>query len=86
MITFSRVMTTLVAGLLTVGSTVSRTPLPQPGSRRRQPRDGRGFQGASIVVAWNRELLDIVQTPARSRRRSTRPAATPSSTRRSTTR
>jgi membrane-associated phospholipid phosphatase len=64
MTTFTRVLTTLVAGLLTIGSTGLAQAAPASQDRAGGSREaGRGFEGAAIVVAWNHELLDIVQTP-----------------------
>ena len=57
------VVTTLVA-LMTVGSAGFAQAAPASQHRAADsPEGGRGFQGASFVVAWNHELLDIVQTP-----------------------
>jgi membrane-associated phospholipid phosphatase len=61
---FPRVLATLIAGLLTVGSTgvaLARSPGGDLGAGIDGA--GRGSQGAAFVVAWNRELLHIVQIP-----------------------
>ena len=64
MITFTRVLATLVAGLLTIGSSGFAQAAPTAPDRAGGSREsGRGFDGAALVVAWNHELLDIVQTP-----------------------
>jgi hypothetical protein len=61
---FPRVLATLIAGLLTVGSTgvaLARSPGGDLGAGIDGA--GRGSQGTAFVVAWNRELLHIVQIP-----------------------
>jgi membrane-associated phospholipid phosphatase len=64
MITFTRVLATLVAGLLTVGSTgVAQADSAGHDRGAGAGEAGRGFQGGAFVVAWNRELLHIVQIP-----------------------
>ena len=64
MITSTRVLTTLVVGVLTVGSAgVAQATHASDDRPAGSQQAGRGFQGAAIVVAWNHELLDIVQTP-----------------------
>ena len=64
MIKFVPVLATLVAGILTVGSTGVALAESAGHDRRAVDREaGRGVQGAAVVVAWNRELLHIVQTP-----------------------
>jgi hypothetical protein len=64
MIKLSPVLTTLVSATLVVGLT--GVALAGSAGRHRGPdeaRAGLGPQGAAIVVAWNRELLHIVQIP-----------------------
>ena len=68
MIKVTPVLATLVSALLAVGSTgVVQAESPGHdqgvGSRAGGSEAGRGFQGAAFVVAWNRELLHIVQIP-----------------------
>jgi len=61
---FTRLLAMLVAGLLTVGSTGVAFANDARQDRGAGAGDaGRGSQGAGFVVAWNRELLHIVQTP-----------------------
>jgi hypothetical protein len=58
------VLATLVSATLAVVSTGAA--LADSGGRHDSADEGRaalGPQGAAIVVAWNRELLDIVQIP-----------------------
>jgi len=64
MIKLSPVLATLVSATLAVGST--GVALADSAGRHDGPdeaRAGLGPQGAAIVVAWNRELLHIVQIP-----------------------
>jgi hypothetical protein len=64
MIKFAPVLATLVSALLVVGSTgVALGDSAARDSGRRADDAGRGFHGAAFVVAWNRELLHIVQIP-----------------------
>jgi len=64
MIKLSSVLATLVIATLAVGST-SVAVADSVGSKDGADgaRAGLGPHGAAIVVAWNRELLHIVQTP-----------------------
>ena len=60
----ARVLATFVSATLAVGST--GVVLADSAGRGDGPGGdggGRGFGGAGIVLAWNRELLHIVQTP-----------------------
>jgi membrane-associated phospholipid phosphatase len=64
MIKFAPVLATLVSALLVVGSTgVALGDSAGRDSGRRADDAGRGFHGGAFVVAWNRELLHIVQIP-----------------------
>jgi membrane-associated phospholipid phosphatase len=57
-------LATLVSALLTVGSTSVALADPARHDRGQGVDDaGRGTDGAAIVVAWNRELIHIVQIP-----------------------
>jgi membrane-associated phospholipid phosphatase len=63
MIKLAPALATLVSALMAVGSTgVAQADSPGHGGAGGNEA-GRGFQGAAIVVAWNRELLHIVQIP-----------------------
>jgi membrane-associated phospholipid phosphatase len=64
MIKIAPVLATLVSALLAVGSTgvAHADPAGHDGGPGGNGA-GRGPQGAAFVVAWNRELLHIVQTP-----------------------
>jgi membrane-associated phospholipid phosphatase len=64
MIKLARVPATLVGTVLALGST-GVAPVgsaAQPGGPSADEA-GRGFDGGAVVVAWNRELLHIVQIP-----------------------
>ena len=64
MIKLAPVLATFVSGLLAVGSTgVSLADSGRHDGDRIGNEAGRGVEGAAFVVAWNRELLDIVQIP-----------------------
>jgi hypothetical protein len=63
MIKLTPLLATLAGAALTVGATsaaVAGSPDPDGAGVRGA---GRGFDGAAVVVDWNRELLHIVQTP-----------------------
>jgi len=57
------VLATLVSATLAVGSTGVALADSTGQDHGASGGAGRGSQGAAIVVAWNRELLKIVQTP-----------------------
>jgi membrane-associated phospholipid phosphatase len=58
------VLATVVSATLAVGSTgITVAQSGGPDALTAQGRAGLGPQGASVVVAWNRELLRIVQIP-----------------------
>src|SRR5438445_13694728 len=64
MIKLSPVLGTLVSATLAVGST--GVALADSAGHRQGADEGRaglGPQGAALVLAWNRELLQIVQVP-----------------------
>ena len=64
MIKLTPVLATAVSILLAAGST--GVALADSSGRQGDPMGngaGRGVQGAAVVIAWNRELLQIVQTP-----------------------
>jgi membrane-associated phospholipid phosphatase len=64
MIKFTPLLATLVGALLALGSTgVALAESPGHDHGARGSGAGLGFQGAAFVVAWNRELLNIVQMP-----------------------
>jgi membrane-associated phospholipid phosphatase len=64
MIKVTPVLATIVSALLAVGSTgVVQADSPGRDRAAGGSEAGRGFHGAAFVVAWNRELLDIVQIP-----------------------
>jgi membrane-associated phospholipid phosphatase len=64
MVKFAPVLASLVSAVLAVGSTgVVLADSPSRDSDAGHVGPGRGFQGAAFVVAWNRELLHIVQIP-----------------------
>ena len=64
MVKFAPVLASLVSAVLAVGSTgVVLADSPSRDSDAGHGGPGRGFQGAAFVVAWNRELLHIVQIP-----------------------
>jgi hypothetical protein len=66
MIKLSSVLAALASTILTVGAT--GVAVANPGRDGSQGEGGaasdRGAAGAAIVVDWNRELLQIVQTPS----------------------
>ena len=64
MVKFAPVLASLVSAVLAVGSTgVVLADSPSRDSDAGHAGAGRGLQGAAFVVAWNRELLHIVQIP-----------------------
>ena len=64
MIKVTPVLATLISALLAVGSAgVVQAESPGRDQGTGGSEAGRGFQGAAFVVAWNRELLHIVQIP-----------------------
>jgi membrane-associated phospholipid phosphatase len=64
MVKFAPVLASFVSAVLAVGSTgVVLADSPSRDSDAGHGGPGRGFQGAAFVVAWNRELLHIVQIP-----------------------
>jgi membrane-associated phospholipid phosphatase len=68
MIKVTPVLATVVSALLALGSTgVVQAESPGhdqvAGGSAGGSEAGRGFQGAAFIVAWNRELLHIVQIP-----------------------
>jgi membrane-associated phospholipid phosphatase len=64
MIKFAPVLATLVSATLAVGTTgVALADSAGRGDGSGADGAGRGFAAAAIVVAWNRELLHIVQVP-----------------------
>jgi membrane-associated phospholipid phosphatase len=64
MVKFAPVLASIVSAVLAVGSTgVVLADSPSRDSDAGHGGPGRGSQGAAFVVAWNRELLHIIQIP-----------------------
>jgi hypothetical protein len=64
MIKLTPALALFASALLTVGATgVAAAGSRGPDGSQGESGAGRGFRGGVIVVDWNRELLQIVQTP-----------------------